>query len=93
MFLFVITIGGFMAYQDSLVAKKFEAQGTVTEARWNTKNHQMSLFMIEGVGSPKKLHHYRVTLTPEQIKVGDSFKKVSGSKICTINSIDIKCVK
>ncbi len=92
-FIGMICFGGFMAYQDHLEAEKFSAEGIITEAKWNTSNHQMSLFMIKGNGGAKKLHHQRVTLTPEQIKVGDSFKKESGAKVCNINGKDIPCIK
>lgn len=72
---------------------EFYATGVITEAQWNTRNHQMSLFLIKGKHSTKKLHHQDVILTPEQIKVGDSFKKNKGSKVCLINNEEIICIR
>ena len=75
-------------------AENFSAEGVVITAKWNTKNHNMSLFEIQSSsGTLKKLHHSRVTLTPEQIKIGDHFKKDSDSKNCYINEIEIKCIR
>jgi hypothetical protein len=75
-------------------AERFSAEGVVTTAIWNTKNHNMSLFEIQtSNGSLKKLHHSRVTLTPDQIKIGDHFKKHPDSKSCFINEIEIRCIR
>ncbi len=93
MFAFVIVIGGSMAYYDSLEAERFQADGKILKAKWNTSNHLMSLFIIKEKSTEKKLHHHRVTLTPGQIKGGDSFKKEKGSKVCVINGIKIQCVE
>ena len=93
MFPLVTVLSGIGMYQSYWEAFNFEAEGKVTEAKWNTSNHQMSLFKITNKNTMKQLHHASVTLTPEQIKIGDSFKKVSGSKMCSINGVDIKCVK
>lgn len=86
-------IAGYFMYSDYMAATNFDAEGKVTEAKWNTTNHQMSLFEISEKYVVKKFHHYRVTLTPEQIKVGDSFKKVKGSNMCSINSVPIECIR
>ncbi len=80
-------------YLDYMGAERFGAAGEVVEAKWNTKNHQMSLFEISAGQFVKKLHHSRVTLTPEQIKIGDRFSKESGSKMCTINNVQLQCVE
>ena len=92
MFVVVIAIGAPLFYIDFTKAKNFEAEGVVVEAQWNTKNHLMSRFVISESGKRKVLHHHRVTLEPNQIKVGDTFKKVSGSKECNINGKLIVCV-
>lgn len=90
----VLSLGAYMAYIDSKTAISFGAEGTVVTAKWNTRNHQMSLFEIKpDKGSIKKLHHHKVTLQPEQIKVGDKFKKSPGSKSCFINEVEITCVR
>ena len=71
----------------------FEAEGVVVEAKWHTRQHDMSLFLIRGKNGAKKLQNHRVILKSNQIKIGDKFKKESGSKICLINDIAIVCVK
>lgn len=74
-------------------AKIFEAEGTVIKAQWNTRNHDMSLFLIETNTGTKKLYYYNVILKPNEIKVGDDFKKQSGSKSCLINNVLVRCIK
>ncbi len=93
LFILVIAAGSTLAYFDFKAAERFSAEGVVTKAEWNTKNHKMSLFIIKNEYSAKKFHHYRVTLTPEQIKVGDTFSKAKGSKLCLINNLQTQCVK
>ena len=91
---FVIIAAFVSIYNDYTFAKNFSANGIVTEARWNTSNHGLSLFMIRnGTGKPKKFQASDITLEPNQIKVGDTFFKISGSKICTIGGVEILCVK
>jgi hypothetical protein len=92
-FLCVSLIAGIAMYLNFNEATNFEAEGIVVDAQWNTSNHDMSLFLIRGKNSTKKLHSFRVVLQPEQIKIGDSFMKKSGSKTCLINGIEIKCIK
>jgi len=94
LFIPVICIGIFLSLKDRDSVFEFHAEGTVITAKWNTSNHQMSLFEIRpDKGRVIKLHHSRVTLTPEQIKVGDYFKKEKGSTSCFINEVEIECVK
>ena len=92
MVLFLPPFASYLMYSDYMAAVNFEAVGTVVEAKWNTKNHKMSLFRIDTKTSIKPLHHSRVSLTPDQIKVGDRFSKMSGSKMCVINDISLRCV-
>jgi len=82
----------FVSY-DYFEAMRFQANGVVIDAQWNTRNHQMSLFIIKEKYVEKKLHHYRVTLMPEQIKIGDTFKKNKWDKYCKINGLKVQCVK
>jgi hypothetical protein len=71
----------------------FHAEGVVVTAKWNTRNHQLSLFEIKThTGKVKKLHQANVVLKPEQIKVGDIFKKDKGSPSCLINQVETLCV-
>jgi len=90
----VLSFGVFLSFQERHSVLDFVAEGTVVTAKWNTKNHQMSLFEIKTVkGSIKTLHHSRVTLTPEQIKVGDHFSKQASSTNCFINEMKVECIK
>jgi len=89
----VLSFGVFLSIQERNAVLDFMAEGTVVTAKWNTKNHQMSLFEIKPVkGTIKTLHHSRVTLTPEQIKVGDHFSKQAGSTNCFINEVKVVCI-
>jgi len=85
-------VAGTAMYQHHNEAYNFSAKGTVVEARWNTKNHQMSLFVIKEKLASKKLHHAQVILEPNQIKVGDNFLKEAASKFCKINGVIVQCV-
>ena len=81
-------------YLDFTSAYRFEAEGTITEAAWNTKNHQTSLFRIRANdGTEKVLQHPQVILTADQIKKGDQFSKRPRSYYCIINGIKVRCVK
>lgn len=94
MFIGLTIVSGFSMYNHHMKAINFEAEGEVVEARWNTSNHNMSLFVIRnGTSADKKFHFARVTLQPDQIKVGDSFKKESNSSMCAINNDEIQCVE
>ena len=90
----VLSFGVYLSIQERNSVLDFMAEGTVVTAKWNTKNHQMSLFEIKPLkGTIKTLHHSRVTLTPEQIKVGDHFSKQAGSTSCFINKVKVECIK
>ncbi len=86
----VASIGMYQSYNE---AYNFSAKGIVTEAKWNTRNHQMSLFVIKEKLASKKLHHAQVILEQNQIKVGDSFVKEAASKFCKINELVVQCIK
>ena len=56
----VICIGIFLSLKDRDSVFEFHAEGTLVTAKWNTSNHQVSLFEIRpDKGSVKKLHHSR----------------------------------
>ena len=93
LFICITIFAGIEMYYDSKAATNFEAEGVVVQAKWNTSNHQMSLFLIEEKSDTKKFHFYDVILKPQHIKVGDKFQNKSGSKICLINDIKVRCVK
>jgi hypothetical protein len=98
-FLFLVpfvAVVGFLVNADKKSPVEFEADGIVYIASWEGKNHGMPLFVIRQnnpAGTKRKLESHLVTLTPEQIKVGDSFMKQAGTKNCTINKVEIQCVK
>ena len=90
----VTILGFFGMYNHYWEAFNFSAAGVVVEAKWNTANHNMSLFTIENnAGKRKKFHFSKVILKPEQIKVGDRFRKKAGSKNCFINELEVQCVR
>ena len=92
-FICMSILAGSMMYNDHNEALNFYANGTVMEAKWNTSNHNMSLFDIRSKGVTKRLHHHQVILSPEQIKIGDIFFKESGNKNCRINDVEVQCVQ
>lgn len=86
----------FLANADKKTPLEFEAEGKVVMAKWNTRNHNMHLFLIKQnnpAGTERKFESSSITLTPDQIKFGDQFKKMAGSKICTVNGENIQCLK
>ncbi|TQV75232.1 hypothetical protein FLL45_09865 [Aliikangiella marina] len=89
----ITVVAGLEMYTDYREAYNFSADGVVVEASWNTPNHNIPLFKIKTVDTIKQFHHAQVILEPDQIKVGDSFKKAQGSKDCIINGDRVKCVK
>ena len=91
-----MAVVGFLANVDEKSPIEFEANGIVAIASWEGKNHGMPLFVIRQnnpAGTKRKLESNQVVLTSEQVKVGDSFIKQAGSKTCTINKVEVQCVK
>lgn len=92
---FVVVVG-FLSSAGKKTPLEFEANGTVTIASWEGKNHGMPLIVIKQnnpAGSIKKFESNDILLTSEQIQVGDRFFKISGLKICKINDVEIICLK
>ncbi len=91
-----VAIAGLVANLERKTPLEFEADGKVVMAKWNTKNHNMHLFMIkqnDPAGTERKFESAGITLTPDQVKFGDRFRKMAGSKVCTINEVNIQCLK
>ena len=91
-----VAIVGLLANLDRDTPLEFQADGTVVMAKWDTKNHNMHLFMIKQndlAGTEIKFESADIILTPDLIKIGDQFGKVAGSKVCTINEVDLQCFK
>jgi len=92
---FVIAVA-FLANVDKKSAIDFEANGKVVVAKWNTKNHNMHLFVIKQnmpSQNERKWESGEIILTPEQIQFGDHFLKEKGSAFCVINNIKLRCLK
>jgi hypothetical protein len=91
-----VAIVALLANIDKKTLLEFEATGTVYIVEWNTKNHGMPLLVIKQdnlASTEKRLQSNKFILTPDQIKVGDNFKKASGSNMCLINGVDVQCIK
>ncbi|PHS13145.1 MAG: hypothetical protein COA86_17470 [Kangiella sp.] len=81
-------------YFSHITPINFEASGIVVDVRWKTSNHNLPLITIRsGTDKPKHFQHVRIILTPEDIKIGDRFSKKSGTNTCSINEVELKCVK
>jgi len=78
---------------DSSRLVNIEVEGKVFEIQWTTTNHNLPLFKIKQGNKIVEIQHHRVLLTSKQIKVGDSFKKIAGSKTCFINAEEIPCIR
>ena len=90
----VIAIGIYSSIHDrySVIDERFD--GIVYHIDWKSKNHGMPLIEIKSrIGKVKKFHHFFISLTSDDIKVGDKFRKVSGSTNCFINDIEMECLE
>ncbi len=89
----VLGFGMFMGYQDYMIPVEFSAQGKVTSIEWKSSNHGMPIIEISRDNNVINIFSSnRITLNSTQIKVGDSFSKVGGSKACQINKRTLQCV-
>jgi hypothetical protein len=70
----------------------FEVNGVVTEIIWNSWDHQMPIIKIKEGNRIKKFKSNRIILTSLDLEVGDSLKKLKGSKECQVNQKVIKCI-
>jgi len=68
--------------------------GQVTFIDWKSPNHGMPFIEIDrNNGTKVKFSDYRIILNSNQVKVGDSIIKLSGSKSCEINEKSVLCIK
>ncbi|WP_091991984.1 hypothetical protein [Pseudoalteromonas denitrificans] len=88
-----VLLAGVLMFIDYLLPVYFSAEGVISKIYWKTSNHQMPMFVIKNKDSIVNFQDNRVRLKPGQIKVGDSFKKISGSKMCIINGVEMLCIK
>ncbi len=88
-----LLLAALVSYCTRETALDFHAEGVVVTAKWNTRNHQMSLFEIKThTGKVKELHQANIVLKPEQSKVGDICKKDECTPSCLINHVVTRCV-
>lgn len=74
---------------------EFAAHGRITEINWEGPNHLQPFIEIKRYDNNRyvKLETFELSLSSEQVKVGDSFKKDAGSKVCEINDEWLQCIK
>jgi hypothetical protein len=89
---FAIGIYSSIKGDESIVDSQFK--GVVFQIDWESKNHGMPLIQIRAItGKVKKFHHYRINLSRTDLKVGDNFEKLKGSRFCLINNIEVECIR
>jgi len=72
---------------------RFSAKGIVTLIEWESRNHGVPRIEIKlKNGKLKRFSSYRIALNSSSVKLGDSFEKVTDSKVCLINNKEIECV-
>jgi hypothetical protein len=89
---FAIGIYSSIKSDESIVDLQFK--GVVVYIDWESKNHGMPLIEIRAItGKVKKFHHYRINLSKSELKVGDDFEKLKGSRFCLINNKEVECIR
>mgnify|MGYP000173186020 CR=1 FL=1 len=91
---FTSIIGVFVSmYSYYMAAEDYSIEGEVISIDWPMNHQDPPVIHIRDYeGHEHELPSYRVSLTPEQIKKGDSFSKIRGLKDCKINALRVKCV-
>ncbi len=85
------TLSGCYDYRDP---ENQRLNAWVSSIDWKSKNHGMPLIMLKRQnGTEQRFHHSSITLTSENLKIGDLLVKESGSKMCEINGKKIRCLK
>ncbi|WP_293752497.1 hypothetical protein [uncultured Paraglaciecola sp.] len=89
----VLSFGIYMGYRSHMKPVEFSAEGVVSKINWKTKNHEMPLIEINDNNCrTKKFTSNRIVLSPDKLRVGDLFKKISGTQFCHINEVKLQCV-
>jgi hypothetical protein len=90
----VFAIGIFSSIKNDESIADLRLKGVVVYIDWESKNHGMPLIEIQSItGKVKKFHHYRINLSKSELKVGDDFEKLKGSRFCLINNKEIECIR
>ncbi|KZZ50430.1 hypothetical protein A3759_17025 [Thalassolituus sp. HI0120] len=72
---------------------RLSAKGSVALIEWESRNHGVPRIEIKlKNGKLKRFSSSRIILNPSLIKLGDSFEKVTDSKVCLINNKEVECV-
>ena len=92
---FTSMVGLFVSiYSYYMQSVNFSIDGEVVSIEWPIDHQGSPIINIRGHdGKEYEFPNYRVSLTPEQIKKGDSFSKIEGLKDCKINESQIRCVE
>jgi hypothetical protein len=89
----VLIFGIYMGDRSHMRPVEFSAEGVVSKINWKTKNYGMQLVeIIDNNGRTKRFTSDRIVLSPDQLRVGDSFQKISGIKFCQINEVKHQCI-
>lgn len=92
--LLVTLIAIFAIKSDATKLKRMSVEGHVWHIDWESKNHKLPLIEIKQKnGVVKKFSGTGVVLTSDTVEEGDHFRKLSGSKNCFINEIEVECLK
>ncbi len=91
-----VAMVGFLANSDNRNPIEFDINGKVVITNWEGKNHGMPLIVIKqfnDAGTEVKLETGDLLLDANNVKVGDTFEKKTGSKMCIISGQKIRCLK
>jgi hypothetical protein len=82
----------FIAKRNHEAIEIFAVEGVVADIKWNSSDHGMPIISIREGNQVKLFKSNRITLKEQDLSVGDSFVKLSGSKDCKINNELKKCI-
>jgi len=77
-----------------LNAEGLEFEGVVEHIEWKSKNHAQPLFIVKNqIGTIHRFNDGELNIKKDQLKVGDSISKKTGSRYCNLNGLKTECVK
>lgn len=80
--------------EENLFPINQKIEGSVVFIDWESWNHLSPLITIEDeIEGRVVFNHYTIILNEDSLKVGDFLFKESGSKLCKVNNVEIKCLK
>ena len=81
-------------YSEYVKAERLNLNGVVTHIQWKTTNHDLPLFQVKSKdGNIQEMNNGELQINPGQLAVGDLIIKNSGSRKCSVNGIEIECVR